>query len=166
MTAYEQQTAGWIPIATMPGVYLVSTNPDNMGAVLLRRVARCVALHASQVSHDAAERRQLRQALRHLHDPLVLGRLPLALRFTGSLAQRGALCAEWLCCAITRLALFRASDPVDLRGTVLALRFVDGLSIRQICQQLWLSERQMYRMQAAGISWLAEEVTMLPMLTE
>lgn len=144
-----------IAVPGYPGLYLLATDASGYSDELLIRLARCLAQIGAAPAAPVAPG-ELRAALRQIGRPDLLAEHPLAMRLGRPADQRGVALELALRAAIDRLD--RASH--DRRGPIMRLRYLDGLSVKELRGRLYLSESHYHRLHAAALAWLARDLAL------
>ena len=141
----------------MPGLYLVSGDHAPYSPEQLHELAAQLGRHAANEFKPPLPpitQQQVRTAFRLLADPLALQKSALAVRWSHlSWETRATPVSELLTGAIIALETAGAPPP-DLRGKVLRLRYLEFVPLPKILEYVAVSERHMFRLQAAGIAWI------------
>lgn len=152
----------YVPVPHLPGLALVCSDPERYSPAFVQDLAR--RLGQAALRNDAAptspsiDAAAVKAALRCILAPQRLDDHPLALAFgQDGPARRGEHLARWLRAAVGQLEYADAAEP-DLRGAILRLRFLERRRAKTVMRLLNLSERHFYRLQAAGLAWLAGQL--------
>ncbi|NNJ11190.1 hypothetical protein EKD04_012675 [Chloroflexales bacterium ZM16-3] len=142
-----------VAVAGYPGLFLLATDPERYPDELLARLARCLA-HAGVPPEQPVLFNELREALRLIGRPALLGAHPLALRLDLSVEQRGAVLDRALRTVIDQLEQGSRSRS----GTLVRLRYLDGMSVKEVRRQLYLSESHYHRLHHVALEWIARDL--------
>lgn len=177
MTSKSARTADsysvYLPVPQYPELTLVCTAPDRYPPELLYQLQQYLAQWQPAYPTPAPDADTdvsiecMKAVLRSIHDLPTLARHPLAGRYPDiPAAERGSYLAACLTAAIHRLEQPIPDAERDMRGTILRMRYLERCKTRTIRSRLHLSERHYYRLQAAGLEWLATYLSTAPKLQE
>ena len=152
-----------ISVPQYPDLWVTSDNPDHFPPSLLQRIAHEVSqLLKRERSETLVSCASMKAWLHEIHAPLRLALHPLAQPWQHlPLDQRSAACTVWLRQMIQQLEFPETDGEATTPGTIMRLRFLDGLRCKDIMLRLNISERHYHRLQDEGLQWIVEQYHVL-----
>lgn len=137
-----------------PALCLLSSDARRYPATLLERLVAHIAdsLESEPDVTPAITAERLKALLRRMDQPEELAAV------LGLPAWRGNEIVRWCETAVATLERPAVEQAVDRRGSILRMRYIERRSAKTIRHTLHLSERHYYRLQAAGLAWLAAQL--------
>ena len=152
-----------ISVPQYPDLCVMSHNPEHFPPSLLQRIAHEVSqLLKRDCSQTLVTSASIKAWLHEIHAPLRLALHPLAQPWQHlPLDQHSAACAVWLRQMIQQLEFPETDGEATTPGTIMRLRFLDGLRCKDIMLRLNISERHYHRLQDEGLQWIVEQYHVL-----